>query len=176
MAVGAFNDTLPSDIHNLMYNNPMASLLAVDAGLRTGLALYHEDGRLRWYRSHNFGTRARLKRAVPSVLGHEDDVAWLVVEGGTYADLWLHSARKAGIGALQIGAERWRQELLLAREQRNASAAKEHADLLARRMITWSGAPAPTSLRHDAAEAILIGLWGVIHVGWLERPPTALRP
>jgi hypothetical protein len=30
-------------------------------------------------------------------------------------------------------------------------------------------------LRHDTAEAILIGLWGVLEVGWLERLPDDLR-
>ncbi|MEN9933480.1 MAG: hypothetical protein RLZZ387_59, partial [Chloroflexota bacterium] len=32
----------------------MTTLLAVDVGLRAGLALFDQDGRLRWYRSHNF--------------------------------------------------------------------------------------------------------------------------
>lgn len=40
------------------------SLLAVDLGLRTGLALYGADGRLRWYRSQNYGSAERLRRAV----------------------------------------------------------------------------------------------------------------
>jgi hypothetical protein len=40
--------------------------------------------------------------------------------------------------------------------------------------VEWSDAPRPTSLRHDAAEAILIGLWGVIRVGWLTTVPTSL--
>ena len=158
-----------------MYNTGMASLLAVDVGLRTGLACYGQDGRLCWYRSHNFGARARLKRAIPSILHEPPDLAWLVVEGGTYAELWSGPATKAGIGVIRMGAERWRRELLLAREQRSGAEAKSHADALARRVIAWSAAPAPTSLRHDAAEAILIGLWGVIHAGWLDGPPAALR-
>lgn len=153
----------------------MASLLAVDVGLRCGLANYGDDGRLCWYRSHNFGSRARLKRAIPSILHEQMDTAWLVVEGGVYAELWTSIARKADIDVVQIAAEDWRRDLLLAREQRNAATAKQSADLLARRVIAWSAAPAPTSLRHDAAEAILIGLWGVIRVGWLDRPPAALR-
>ena len=34
----------------------------------------------------------------------------------------------------------------------------------------------PTSLRHDAAEAILVGLWGVLSAGWLRAlPPAILR-
>ncbi|MFP2934398.1 hypothetical protein ACLESO_56645, partial [Pyxidicoccus sp. 3LG] len=37
------------------------------------------------------------------------------------------------------------------------------------------GAAKPTSLRHDAAEAVLLGLWGVLEVGWLDRVPVELR-
>lgn len=40
-------------------------------------------------------------------------------------------------------------------------------------MIDWSGARRPTSLRHDAAEAIMIGLWGVLHLGWLVPSPES---
>lgn len=49
-------------------DSPAPRLLAVDLGLRSGLALYGRDGRLREYRSQNFGSQSRLKRAVPSVL------------------------------------------------------------------------------------------------------------
>ena len=45
---------------------------------------------------------------------------------------------------------------------------------MARAVITWSDLPAPTSLRHDAAEAILIGLYGVLEQGWLEDVPDAV--
>jgi hypothetical protein len=41
----------------------MPALLAVDAGVRTGLALLDRDGRLVWCRSHNLGNTARLKKA-----------------------------------------------------------------------------------------------------------------
>ena len=60
----------------------MAALLAVDLGVRTGLAAYGDDGRLRWYRSQNFGSAARLRRAVPGLLDTEPDTTRLVVEGG----------------------------------------------------------------------------------------------
>jgi hypothetical protein len=52
---------------------------------------------------------------------------------------------------------------------RSTRVAKRTAAEVARRIIEWSGAPRPTSLRHDAAEAILIGLWGAIVLGWLDR-------
>lgn len=154
----------------------MRSLLAVDLGLRTGLALYAGDGRLLWYRSQNFGSQARLRRAVHGLLGGIPDLAWVVLEGGgPLAEIWEKEAGKRGVAVLRIAAERWRERLLLVREQRTGKQAKHSADELARRVIDWSGAPRPTSLRHDAAEAVLVGLWGVLEVEWLERVPDAVR-
>ncbi|MBX3014658.1 MAG: hypothetical protein KF832_24270 [Caldilineaceae bacterium] len=150
----------------------MTTLLAVDLGLRSGLALYGDDGRLRWYRSQNFGAAPRLRRAAHSILHDLPDLAWLVVEGGgTLADSWHKEAAARQVAVLQTSAEVWRQALLYPRQQRSGTAAKHHAEELARRVIDWSAAPRPTSLRHDAAEAILIGLWGVVQVGWLPHLP-----
>jgi len=148
----------------------------VDLGLRSGLALYGPDGRLRWYRSQNLGTQSRLKRAVPSVLQTVGPVAWLVLEGGgPVADVWEREAARRALPVLRVAAQDWRARLLYAREQRSGGLAKEAADGLARRVIEWAGAPRPTSLRHDAAEAVLLGLWGVLEVGWLAQVPPEVR-
>lgn len=152
------------------------SLLAVDLGLRTGLALYGEDGRLRWYRSQNFGSATRLRRAVHGLLNTLPEVRWLVLEGGgNLAGIWENEVEKRAIDVLRIGAEVWRQRLLYGREQRTGQQAKSSADPFARRIIEWSAAPRPTSLRHDAAEAILIGFWGTLEVGLLDAIPLELR-
>lgn len=154
----------------------MPSLLAVDLGLRTGLSLFGHDGRLRCYRSQNFGTATRLRRRVHGLLDDLSDLAWLVLEGGgPLATIWEREARRRGVAVRRISAEDWRRELLYPREQRNGPQAKHKAENLARRIIEWSGAPRPTSLRDDAAEAILIGLWGVLDVGWLEKLPAEIR-
>ena len=148
------------------------TLLAVDLGLRTGLALYTHDGRLRWYRSHNFGNRARMRRGIYTILNENPELQYLVMEGsGPYAVLWRKEAERRNLQVSQVSAETWRPQLLLDREQRTGATAKAHADRLARAIITWSAAPTPTSLRHDAAEAILIGLWAVLKVGWLTQNP-----
>ncbi|MEZ4657130.1 MAG: hypothetical protein R2911_06130 [Caldilineaceae bacterium] len=150
----------------------MQSLLAVDMGVKTGLALYGDDGRLRWYRSQNFGNAARLRRGVKSLLHELPDLRWLVIEGGgPLAEIWRNEAQRRQLQVAQISAETWRQHFLYARDQRSGAAAKQKADQLARQIIDWSNARRPTSLRHDAAEAILIGLWGVLHVGWLDVAP-----
>ena len=151
-------------------------LLAVDLGLRTGLALYGRDGRLVRYRSQNLGTRARLRRAAGSVLADHADAERLVLEGGgDIADIWKKAADRAGRRARVIDAHTWRRALLLPREQRSGADAKAAADGLARAVIEWSGAPRPKgALRHDAAEAIAVGLWGVLDAGWLGAVPEAV--
>lgn len=158
------------------YNDAMPSLLAIDLGLRTGFAVYGDDGKLRRYGSHNFGSAARLRRGVTGVLAELTDLEWIYIEGsGPLADIWMREAMRLGIPVRVVSAETWRRALLYEREQRNGDQAKRVADTLARRVITWSGAPRPTALRHDTAEAIMLGLWGVLDAGWLERLPDDLR-
>lgn len=152
------------------------SLLAVDLGLRTGLAVYDEDGRLDRYRSSHFGQPSRLRRAIPGIFADLSDLSWIVIEGGgPLADLWRREAERQQLQVLQVSAEQWRKRLLLPRQQRSGPDAKRHAGDLARRVIAWSGSRRPTSLRHDAAEAILVGLFAVLQLGWLPELPDELR-
>lgn len=169
----------------------MSCLLAVDLGLKTGLALYcrshelHSDGprqkgarpvTLKWYRSHNYGKSSRLKRGAHTLLDQIQGLEHMVIEGGgSLALIWQREAQRRGIEVRIIGAESWRHDLLLPRQQRTGAEAKHNADELARRVIAWSCAQRPTSLRHDAAEAILIGLWGILQCGWLDELPQELR-
>ena len=104
------------------------TLLAVDLGLRTGLALYGKDGRLLWYRSHNFGTATRLRRGVQPILSDLPELKWLVMEGGgNLALIWQKEAQRRGISVMQVAAETWRRRILLPREQRNGPQAKLHS-------------------------------------------------
>ena len=152
------------------------SLLAVDLGVRTGLAHYGADGRVRWYRSQNFGTAGRLRRGAGPLLDALPGLTRLVIEGGgALARIWEREADRRAVLVRRVTAERWRDLLLLPREQRGEAEAERRADVLERRVIEWSGAARPTSLRHDAAEAVLVGLWGVIDAGWLDGPPPELR-
>lgn len=154
----------------------MPSLLAVDLGLKTGLALYSGDGKLLWYRSHNFGTVERLKRGAHGLLNGIEELSAIVIEGGgNLAAVWEREAERRQILLLQVHASDWRELFLLQREQRTGADAKHHAGELAREMIESSGAPRPKALRHDTAEAILIGLWGVLHLGWLAEVPIKLK-
>ena len=155
----------------------MAALLAVDLGVRAGFACWGDDGRLRWYRSQNFGTAARMRRAVPALLADPPDLAHLVVEGGgPLVAPWTTQGERRALAVQVVSAERWRPLFLLPREYGSGEQMKSVADRLARRVIAWADGPRPTSLRHDAAEAILVGLWGVLSAGWVTRlPPDLLR-
>ena len=152
------------------------ALLAVDLGLRTGFAAYSRDGRLVWTRSQNLGSRSRLKAAAATFLRDLPGLERLVLEGGgDLARLWEAAGTRRGLRVQTIHAERWRTELILARDRRSGADAKAAADALARAVIAWSGAPAPKgALRHDAAEAVGVGLWGVIQAGWLDGVPEAV--
>ena len=154
----------------------MPALLAVDLGLKTGLALYGHDGRLRWYRSHNFGSAARLRRAVRRILDDLPMLTHVILEGGgPLADIWLNETQRRNLAVRQIAAETWRRQLLYPRQQRSAAQAKQSATQLARRIIDWSQAARPTTLRDDTAEAILVGLWGAVELGWLAQLPSSLQ-
>jgi len=137
-----------------------ARLLAIDLGLRCGWAAFDGEGRLLAYGSRHFGTRTALRKAIPQILDESPDLELLVVEGG--GDLfvpWEKEAHRRGIRLKQVMGEEWRRRILLPRQQTNAKDAKAAADRVAREVIERSGAKRPTSLRHDAAEAILVGAW-----------------
>jgi len=135
-------------------------LLAIDLGLRCGWAAFAAEGRLVAYGSRHFGNRTMLRKAIPRILDDHLGLALLVVEGG--GDLfvpWEREAARRGIAVKQVMGEEWRKTLLLPYQRRSGKDAKAAADGLARDVIERSGAKRPTSLRHDAAEAILVGVW-----------------
>ena len=146
-------------------------LLAVDLGLKAGLACYSREGRLLWARSTRFGTITRMKKALPSLVSRE--VSVVVTEGDTQLALhWRKVAEHRGAKFISVSPEVWRGELLLARNRRSGAAAKKTAEALAWSLFDAAGLSRPATLGHDAAEAILIGLWAVLDLEWLAAPPT----
>ncbi len=117
----------------------------------------------------------RLKQALPKIVDDAGALGWIVAEGDRHlAAIWERQAHRVGATLVWTSAEEWRAELFLPRERAGTSfakAAKGAADVLARKIIAWSGAPRPTSLKHDDAEAICIGLWGALRVGLLPALP-----
>lgn len=153
---------------------PQATLLAVDLGLRSGLAVYRNDGRLLWYRSTNFGSIRRLKQAVPGILDGIDNLQAVVLEGGgQLAEPWQRECLRRSFACQVVAAETWRRRLLIPRRQQGAQLAKQNAGELARAVIECLAVRRPTSLRHDAAEAVLVGLDALIRFGWHDAARLA---
>jgi hypothetical protein len=149
-----------------------ATLLAVDLGLTGGLALYREDGALVWARSFRFATVAQFKRALPRLLDECGALRFLYVEGDKHlGDLWARAAEKRGAETTRVTPETWRARLLKAQDRASGPRAKTVAERRAREVIEVLAEKKPTSLATDAAEAILIGLYGALAVGWLDRAP-----
>lgn len=150
----------------------MSTLLAIDLGLKAGFATYSRDGILLRYRSTNFGSYQRLKKAAWKIFNEEGPPQVLVLEGDKHlASIWSKIARRFDTQVIHVAPETWRKELLHKSQRRSGSDAKEAAAQIARQVIEHSDANAPTSLRHDAAEAILIGLWALLHLQWLDEYP-----
>ncbi len=138
-----------------------SGLLAIDLGLRTGIARFGADGRLVAYRSQHFGSRAALRRGALRVLREWGLPTVLVLEGGSYAEAWQRAAGRVDVAVRTTTAEVWRERLLTPAQRRDAVRAKAAAERHAREVIAAAGLPRPHSLRHDAAEAICLGDWAV---------------
>jgi hypothetical protein len=151
-------------------------LLAVDLGVKTGLALFSSEGRLMWHRSQNFGNKARLRKAIPWIVGLEEDITYIVIEGGgPLLKLWDAYLEKRNIEVLHIMAEEWRYALLLDREQRKGWQAKENAVRYAGIIIKKICNQKTVATNNDAAEAILIGTWAMEKLGWINSAAALLR-
>lgn len=137
------------------------SILAVDLGLRCGLARFHSDGNLDWFRSQHFANVAAVKRAVFDII-HSAEVQILVVEGDKrLAAIWQKIAEKQDLAFLHPSPERWRTDVFVPRERRRGSDAKAAARVLAEKIILGSGVARRHSPTTDAAEAICLGHWAV---------------
>jgi hypothetical protein len=154
----------------------MEFLLAVDLGIKTGLAMYGSDRKLYWFRSRNFGSAARLRRAIPWLLNQQEDLAYVIIEGGgPLLKIWNAELEKRNLDVIRIMADHWRNELLYVREQKNRTDAKAHAIYYAARVIEKMADHKPTSLDNNAAEAVLIGLYGMQKLSWIDNAGDYLR-
>jgi len=81
-------------------------LLAVDLGLRAGLAWYDTAGRLQSYRSTNFGANARLKQGAYRMMQEHPELSWVMLEGDhNLAEAWMRHAKKQRAHSQCISAE-----------------------------------------------------------------------
>lgn len=160
----------------LAKKNRMHFLLSVDLGVKTGLAMFRSDGRLLWFRSQNFGNASRLKRAIPWILNQEEELSHLIIEGGgPLLKIWKTETEKRNIDLISIMADEWRSSLLFDRERRKGTQAKMFALNFAEKAIHHLCDHRATSLNNDAAEAILIGIYGMQKLGWIADAQQYFR-
>ncbi|MEE8601532.1 hypothetical protein [Euzebya tangerina] len=159
----------------------METLVAVDLGLRTGICVWRRGGPgsafVVSYRSTHVGSRRALKSLARGVIAQHPMVVAVVVEGDRQmGEMWHRTANRQGARALDVSPERWRSVLFQPRERQPAATAKAIAVQRADEVIRWSrtiagrdAAANPTGpLRHDTADAVMIGLWACLELGWLE--------
>lgn len=154
----------------------MDFLLSVDLGVKTGFAMYNSEGRLLWYKSHNFGNKVRLKKAIPWIVNREEGITHLIIEGGgPLRKIWDTFLERKNIEVIHCMAEDWRKDLLLQRERRKAKQAKARALYYAEKVIGKLSDNKLGTLNDNTAEAILIGLWGMKKLNWIDKPEDFLR-
>lgn len=151
----------------------MNTLLAVDLGVKTGYAQYSEEGKIMRYQSHNFGNAQRLKRGAYGILKSCENLQFLYLEGGGKLEkYWIKEAQKLGVKVIQLHAHDWRDEIYPAAKQQDKSKqTKIFAEKKALEILSKQNVPTPSSLTHDVAEAILIGYYGCLHLGWIKTQP-----
>lgn len=145
-------------------------LLAIDLGLKTGLACFDSDGLLLGLRSRNLGTRTRLKRATRSLVQDWPEPTVIYAEGDrSLARIWQSRFKTAEFHL--VAAEDWRPAFFAPRQRRGGGQAKRNALVLAHKYLSSCGHPPSTTPTDDSAEALLLGLWALAECGWLEGLP-----
>lgn len=156
---------------------PETCVLAVDLGLRCGLAWYVGGAglslRLVRHRCTEFHTRSRLKAAVGGILREVPGLVAVVGEGDrSLWAFWEKAAASKGAESRLVTPEMWRAGLWGDR----APVAGKDAKALARKvaegtgredgLVVRFGQRGVTPMRTDAAEAVCIGYWAARERGW----------
>lgn len=181
-----FRAKMEQDANNQIRGEDL--LLAVDLGLKSGVALFGSRGKLLRYEQFHFerdslhDTAQRLltkweqeafqpdgERAQEHIVPPR--VTHVAIEGadGYMLRAWADAATDLSI--LRVLPEEWRAELLLERERTSGSNAKAASRLIARQVVEDFG----VMPRHegkfptDVAEAVCLGLYVSSKLGWVDR-------
>lgn len=144
-------------------------LLAVDVGLTFGWACYSHSNQLISYGSHHCTRRAKLKTLSWHLLRQLPPHSVVYAEGGgDLNSLWRRNAEKHGLAFRSLPAEQWRDECFYSRDRSRGAEAKRAAQRIAHTLVASQGKTSATPLRHDTAEAIVMGWWALRELEWLR--------
>jgi predicted phosphodiesterase len=163
-------------------------LMAVDLGLRTGVSLYSNVGKLVRYEQFQFDSPDSLHIAASHLLHqweidasnstHSWAVTRIAIEGGDppLREAWRLAANGQRV-LLQVKPEEWRADLLVTKEKMDGDSAKAASRLIARQIVADYGVERHDGCKFqtDMAESILLGLHVSRRLGWIARNPPVRR-
>eukprot|EP00977_Amphora_coffeiformis_P010427 scaffold2438_cov167-Amphora_coffeaeformis.AAC.3 len=177
-----FHQDTPENVRQL--------LVAVDLGLRTGLALYSDDGRLLEYEQAVFETADELKANCLQLMadweakyqGRDEKschITHVAVEGAdaSLRHVWRNIVEDhLHCELLLVKPEEWRADLLLSKEKASGEAAKEASRLIARQLVAdYGGRLHAGKFSTDVAESILLGYHVSRRLEWIPRKEPGVR-
>jgi hypothetical protein len=162
-------------------------LLAIDLGLKSGVALFSSAGKLLRYEQFLFNKDDIQVRTKSLLKEWEQDAREAVANGETApfptrithvaiegADsyllrAWMDAADDLCI--LRVSPDEWRAELLLEKERSSGSNAKAASRLIARQVVADFGLMSQHQGKFptDVAEAVCLGLYVSGKLGWIQR-------
>lgn len=177
-------------------------LVAIDLGLRMGVSVYTDEGKLLRYEQMKFGDADELRAHAPILLEsledfadsiEEGEKAWSIthvaIEGGDVAllDVWRSSIKpdpakadlRGGRGAtlITVRPEEWRANMLTVKEKKSGRDAKAAARLIARQVVDDFGVMEKHQgkFKTDSAEAVTLGYYLARRMGWISRGTVVRR-
>ena len=168
------------------FHSEFPLLVSLDLGLRFGWAFYTQEGLLIGYGSHHCGGRVQLKKCAYALIQSLPQGSEVWIEGGgPLLKFWSKPAVKRNFKVKTFHAHQWRtlcfglssssSKSLSTKEAKSKALvwAKYLIELQCHQKKLDSGSMGQklkkvSSLRHDTAEAILMGWWALFQTGWIE--------
>ena len=149
-----------------------ATLLSVDLGLRSGFAVFDNEGKLTTAFGRHFESQSNIETSINQVLvdvTRNYSITHYVLEGDNVLQQAWREAIASFTGTdretveiISVSPAEWRAQMLVKRETDSGSSAKAAARLIARQIMWRAGLvdEYPTQpMDTDVAEAILIGYY-----------------
>jgi len=183
-------EPLPSHFENHReHDNEL--LMAVDLGLKSGVALYNKNGELLRYEQLLFKKDSLDEEIKKIIQGWESEiqsstitaqnadkpcVTKIAVEGGDVEILRAWDSAAMDVSVTRISPEEWRFHLLSPKERLSGATSKAAARLIARQVVDdFSSMKHEGKFKTDVAEAVVLGFYVCQKLGWISRDPIVRR-